>query len=149
MVPAFNASGHCAGRGLPQLAITGTAQDDYVIAYDFTNTRLYWKVDATAMAGSGITSVASDTAFGGDGTAGDPLTMAVGGADFPIITLAKGGLGVANDDFPAVRTTLGLGTAATFNIGVGARVTWQCWELTGCSLTRGWQPAVRTGRCFR
>ena len=37
-----------AGVGLPQLNISGTAQDDYVIAYDVTNTRLYWKVDATA-----------------------------------------------------------------------------------------------------
>ena len=64
-------------------------------------------------AGSGLVSVAHDTAFTGDGTSANPLALAVTGADFPTITLAKGGLGAAHINVSEIRTTLGLSTAVT------------------------------------
>ena len=63
------------------------------------------------------TIVVSDTAFGGIGTTADPLVLDVSGTDFPIISLAKGGLGVTHSDVAGVRTTLGLGSAALGTIG--------------------------------
>ena len=69
---------------------------------------------------SGLTAVATDTGFGGDGSTGDPLTLDTTGADFPIIPLAKGGLGTAHADVASIRNDLGLGTAAILNTGVDA-----------------------------
>ena len=68
----------------------------------------------------GLSTIASDSAFGGVGSVGDPLTLAVGGSDFPIITLAKGGLGAMHSNVAGVRTTLGLGSAALASVGASA-----------------------------
>ena len=67
---------------------------------------------------SGLTSVATDTAFGGDGSTGDPLSLDIAGADFPVIPIAKGGTGAT--DAAAARLALGLGTVAVLATGTGA-----------------------------
>ena len=69
---------------------------------------------------TGLSSIVTDTAFGGDGSMGARLTMDESGADFPVIPLAKGGLGAAHADVAAVRATLGLGTAALLAAGITA-----------------------------
>ena len=64
---------------------------------------------------SGLTAVATDTAFGGDGSVGDPLTMDIAGPDFPVVPIAKGGTGATDD--AAARIALGLGTVAVLDTG--------------------------------
>ena len=105
------------GVNIVQLGTSNVPQDDYVLAYDTNTTSMYWKQDATASPGQGITAVAHDTSLAGDGTSGDPITMVVTGSDFPIITTLKGGLGVAAADLTGVRSNLGLGTAALVDTG--------------------------------
>ena len=102
------------GGILPSSVLAAAGTDGQVLTR--TATGQAWE-DATGM-GGGLLTIAHDTAFGGDGTSGDPLTLAVAGADFPIITLAKGGTGAATVD--AARTNLGLGSAALRNVGDAA-----------------------------
>ena len=73
---------------------------------------------ALTLPASGLTAVATNTAFGGDGSTGDPLTLDVAGVDFPVIPLLKGGTGAANA--VDARTMLGLGSAAVLNAGTAA-----------------------------
>ena len=66
----------------------------------------------------GLAAVATDTAFGGDGSTSDPLTLDVVGADFPVVPITKGGTGAV--DIAAARLNLGLGTVAVLATGNAA-----------------------------
>ena len=59
---------------------------------------------APFLTSDGLTTVSHDTAFTGTGTSGSPLALAVAGADFPTITIAKGGTGAVTA--AAARTAL-------------------------------------------
>ena len=103
-----------------QLAITGTPASGQVIAWD--GSALLW-ADQTGM-GGGLLTVATDTAFGGVGTSGDPLTLAVGGAAFPTIPLDKGGTGATTA--AAARTAFGLGRLQRFVLSAMLLPTLRC-----------------------
>ena len=100
----------------PKLAVGNAPQDTQVLSWDATNSRLLWKDDETTPGGTGLTSVSHDTAFGGAGTATDPLTLDETGAAFPVIPLDKGGSGAT--DAAGARTAFGLGTAAVLDTGI-------------------------------
>ena len=106
-----------ASIDMTRLAIGNTPQANQVLSWDAVNGRLLWKDDETATLGSGITMVSHDTAFGGMGTAADPLTMNVIGLDFPTVPIQKGGTGAVTA--ADARTALALGSVATLDYGSG------------------------------
>ena len=68
-----------------------------------------------------ISGVTAGVGLSGGGLSGVvTLNVDVAAANFPIIPLDRGGLGHAHSDVAAVRSTLGLGTAATLDTGTAA-----------------------------
>ena len=94
----------------------GTGEETYVSRYQVnplihTGTITPTWSAAYEEAGSGLVSVAHDTAFTGDGTSTNPIALAIAGAAFPVIPVAKGGTG--GTDAGTARTGIGLATAVT------------------------------------